>query len=144
MWNVSRCSWKLTDNNFQVSDEWMHGFMTREKNSAKKSSQIFYDSYSDEYHVTTGEHKSLQSGLLATQRADMKTSSGCDPRINKNEAESRAIRSRMIEFKASSGPNFLEILKTCFPEIRRYENGRDHLDKVHHVKKERKRVHQKN
>ncbi|PIC12171.1 hypothetical protein B9Z55_028634 [Caenorhabditis nigoni] len=61
-----------------------------------------------------------------------------------NEAESRAIRSRMIEFKASSGPNFLEILKTCFPEIRRYENGRDHLDKVHHVKKERKRVHQKN
>ncbi|PIC11431.1 hypothetical protein B9Z55_029090 [Caenorhabditis nigoni] len=35
MWNVSRCSWKLTDNNFQVSDEWMHGFMTREKNAKK-------------------------------------------------------------------------------------------------------------
>ncbi|PIC22519.1 hypothetical protein B9Z55_016540 [Caenorhabditis nigoni] len=70
------------------------------------------------------------------------TSSSWFKCIGRNEAESRAIRSRMIEFKASSGPNFLEILKTCFPEIRRYENGRDHLDKVHHVKKERKRVHQ--
>ncbi|PIC11543.1 hypothetical protein B9Z55_014598 [Caenorhabditis nigoni] len=175
MWNVCQQKKTINENILKVSDEWMHGFMTREKNAKKivKSFMIhiLMNITSPPENIktftirTTRNTKSgyeelpadvthelirlaveglgLNRWELSDDASDYQlTSSSWFKCIGRNEAESRAIRSRMIEFKASSGPNFLEILKTCFPEIRRYENGRDHLDKVHHVKKERKRVHQ--
>ncbi|UMM33275.1 hypothetical protein L5515_006815 [Caenorhabditis briggsae] len=80
MWNVNRCSWKLNDVNFRVSDEWIQGYMTKEKNAKK------------------------------------------------------IVKSFMTHI----------LMNVCYfcPEVRRYENGGDKLEKVHHVKKERKRDHE--